>query len=480
MMTAAAALEKRHGHDRRPRSRTSGTLRLDDGQTKIDDADRKGDGLDDVRGRRRLLAQRRRRQGRPRARQDDRASRPRSSTTCGCGSATARRPASTSPARSAASSATRRSRPWRQIDLANGVVRPGRGGHPDPARDGLRGADERRALRPAARRPGGRRPRRHRSPQAAEVIDAGPVDDAGRDDAPRHHRGARSTATGRSSRATTSAARPAPPRSGTRRPTTAAAPGSTTCSTTRSSATSAGRPAVPDLVVAIRIEEGTPTVARVGHLEMPVMSFELFRRIATDAITTPDLLPDRPTDPTRADRGPVTAGYATLAPVTDVDPSTPARRAGPGEPALTADDLVRLTGGRLLARSDRPIRGAAVDSRAGRSPASCSSPCPASGPTATPSWPSAIARGAAALIVARPVDGPGRARRRHRRPRRRPAGRARGDRRRLAAPVRPARRRRHREHRQDVDQGGRRGGPRRALPDPRATRATRTTRSACR
>jgi cell division protein FtsI/penicillin-binding protein 2 len=56
---------------------------------------------------------------------------------------------------------------------------------------------------------------------------------------------------------------------------------------------------VPDLVVAIRIEEGTPTVARVGHLEMPVMSFELFRRIATDAITTPDLLPDRPVTLTR-------------------------------------------------------------------------------------------------------------------------------------------------------------------------------------
>jgi hypothetical protein len=27
---------------------------------------------------------------------------------------------------------------------------------------------------------------------------------------------------------------------------------------------------------------------------MPVMSFELFRRIATNAITTPDLLADRP------------------------------------------------------------------------------------------------------------------------------------------------------------------------------------------
>ncbi len=60
---------------------------------------------------------------------------------------------------------------------------------------------------------------------------------------------------------------------------------------------------VPDLVVAIQIEEGTPTVARVGHLEMPVMSFELFRRIATDAIGTPDLLTNRPTGPARsADR----------------------------------------------------------------------------------------------------------------------------------------------------------------------------------
>jgi len=52
-------------------------------------------------------------------------------------------------------------------------------------------------------------------------------------------------------------------------------------------------PGHPDLVVAIRIEEGTPTVARIGQLEMPVMSFQLFRRIAHDAITTPDLLPER-------------------------------------------------------------------------------------------------------------------------------------------------------------------------------------------
>jgi cell division protein FtsI/penicillin-binding protein 2 len=48
----------------------------------------------------------------------------------------------------------------------------------------------------------------------------------------------------------------------------------------------------PDLVVTVRIEEGTPTVVRQGHLEMPVMSFELFRRIAHDAITTPYLVPE--------------------------------------------------------------------------------------------------------------------------------------------------------------------------------------------
>jgi cell division protein FtsI/penicillin-binding protein 2 len=60
---------------------------------------------------------------------------------------------------------------------------------------------------------------------------------------------------------------------------------------------------VPDLVVAIQIEEGTPTILRVGHIEMPVMSFELFRRIATDGITTPDLLTDRRTTPAQtADR----------------------------------------------------------------------------------------------------------------------------------------------------------------------------------
>jgi cell division protein FtsI/penicillin-binding protein 2 len=64
----------------------------------------------------------------------------------------------------------------------------------------------------------------------------------------------------------------------------------------------------PDVVVAVRIHEGRPTIARVGQLEMPVMSFELFRRIAYDAITTPGLLttpaanPAPTTVPATADR----------------------------------------------------------------------------------------------------------------------------------------------------------------------------------
>jgi cell division protein FtsI/penicillin-binding protein 2 len=60
----------------------------------------------------------------------------------------------------------------------------------------------------------------------------------------------------------------------------------------------------PDLVIGIRIEEGKPTIAKLGQLEMPVMSFELFHRIAFDAITTPDLLGGRsvPADSTTATR----------------------------------------------------------------------------------------------------------------------------------------------------------------------------------
>ena len=49
----------------------------------------------------------------------------------------------------------------------------------------------------------------------------------------------------------------------------------------------------PDVVVGVRVEEGTPTFAVVGQIEMPVESFELFRRVATDAMTILDLAPTR-------------------------------------------------------------------------------------------------------------------------------------------------------------------------------------------
>jgi cell division protein FtsI/penicillin-binding protein 2 len=66
----------------------------------------------------------------------------------------------------------------------------------------------------------------------------------------------------------------------------------------------------PEIVVAVRIEEGRPTVLRVGQIEMPVESFEFFRRVATDAMTILDLAPSRSSPCRRAVRG----GLATPRP----------------------------------------------------------------------------------------------------------------------------------------------------------------------
>ncbi len=99
----------------------------------------------------------------------------------------------------------------------------------------------------------------------------------------------------------------------------------------------------------------------------------------------------------------MTPAYATLATVTDVDPSTPVPGQSP-VPAFTADDLVRLTGGRLLARSDRPIRGAAVDSRL-VAPDEVFVALPGERTDGHAFVDEAVARGAAALIVARPLAG---------------------------------------------------------------------------
>jgi cell division protein FtsI/penicillin-binding protein 2 len=58
----------------------------------------------------------------------------------------------------------------------------------------------------------------------------------------------------------------------------------------------------PRLIIAVQIREGTPTINVQGHIEMPVMSFELFRRIATDAITILDL--PAPAKPQASPTGP--------------------------------------------------------------------------------------------------------------------------------------------------------------------------------
>ncbi len=58
----------------------------------------------------------------------------------------------------------------------------------------------------------------------------------------------------------------------------------------------------PELIVAVRIEEAKPSVIRVGRIELPVMSFELFRRIATNAMTILDL-PDPPTPEATTEKG---------------------------------------------------------------------------------------------------------------------------------------------------------------------------------
>ncbi|MBA2702127.1 MAG: UDP-N-acetylmuramoyl-tripeptide--D-alanyl-D-alanine ligase, partial [Chloroflexi bacterium] len=90
--------------------------------------------------------------------------------------------------------------------------------------------------------------------------------------------------------------------------------------------------------------------------------------------------------------------------MTDVDPAIPVPRSGAG-PALTASDLARSTGGRLLARSDRPIRGAAVDSRLVTGDELFVA-LPGERTDGHAHLVEAVRRGASALVVTRPVDDP--------------------------------------------------------------------------
>jgi UDP-N-acetylmuramoyl-tripeptide--D-alanyl-D-alanine ligase len=90
--------------------------------------------------------------------------------------------------------------------------------------------------------------------------------------------------------------------------------------------------------------------------------------------------------------------------VTDVAPSTPGPDRSPA-PALTAADLVVATGGRLVARSDRAIRGGAVDSRVVQ-PGELFVALPGERTDGHAFLADAVARGAAAMIVSRPIPDP--------------------------------------------------------------------------
>ena len=147
-----------------------------------------GDGLDDVRGRRRLLAQRGRRQGRARARQVDQGI---VGDPVRHVDAARLRPADRDRRRGRGRRA--RPRPGHHRLAPDRPrqrrVRTGRGGDADPARDGLRGPGQRRDARPAARRQVGRRPRGRDRAARRGGRRHDRVGHARPDDEARHHRG---------------------------------------------------------------------------------------------------------------------------------------------------------------------------------------------------------------------------------------------------------------------------------------------------
>jgi UDP-N-acetylmuramoyl-tripeptide--D-alanyl-D-alanine ligase len=86
-----------------------------------------------------------------------------------------------------------------------------------------------------------------------------------------------------------------------------------------------------------------------------------------------------------------------------VDPSVPTQP--DAAPALTTDDLVNLTGGRLVTRSDRRVAGAAVDSRL-VVPGQLFVALPGERTDGHLHLDDAVRRGAAALLVTRGVEDP--------------------------------------------------------------------------
>ena len=98
----------------------------------------------------------------------------------------------------------------------------------------------------------------------------------------------------------------------------------------------------------------------------------------------------------------MTHACATLPGVTDVRPPA-APRGVAAAPSLGADELASVSGGRLLARSARPTRGAAVDSRLVE-PGQLFVALPGERTDGHRFLTDAVRAGAAALLVSRPPD----------------------------------------------------------------------------
>jgi cell division protein FtsI/penicillin-binding protein 2 len=84
----------------------------------------------------------------------------------------------------------------------------------------------------------------------------------------------------------------------------------------------------PELIVAVRIEEARPSVVRRGFIELPVMSFELFRRIATNAMSILDL-PDPHALPTELGPADGWSGDAVAPDAAAPDAAAPADAVSP-------------------------------------------------------------------------------------------------------------------------------------------------------
>lgn len=96
----------------------------------------------------------------------------------------------------------------------------------------------------------------------------------------------------------------------------------------------------------------------------------------------------------------MTLAYATLPPVTE---ALPRSLGGATEPAFSAAELAHLTGGHLLRASARPIRRASVDSRS-ISRGALFVALPGERTDGHDHIDAAVAAGAAAIVVTRPLD----------------------------------------------------------------------------